>query len=250
MNICDCPHPPGGRVRCPDDQLAICGYQDGKIVSGCYDRPGYVSLLIDISKKLYDQEIPRLDRLVMCNWIISTITDSRRADADPVEDSHLAMLSRGQYENKRTGEVLRFSLPRIIQVESRLAKELTVEFTNHEWPPDALDEDAMTEWIKSVAEVSRRIQQVKGLAKLNHALAELKRWYEHVLSASQPEVSQTMTEAVRELARLRDVEANRKMARPKRWIGAGKKWIYLFGLRRARKDVTALWLELLPGSSV
>ena len=38
-NVCPCPNPPGGQIVCSADQLAICGFRDGKIVSGCFDKP-------------------------------------------------------------------------------------------------------------------------------------------------------------------------------------------------------------------
>jgi|SRR5215472_14088917 len=108
MNICDCPDPPGGSHECSDDQLAICGYQNGKIATRSCDRPGYIRVLTAIHKDFDDKRTPRLDDLVLCNWIISTTTGSRREEADPVEDWPLAMLRSGQYEN-RTGEVLTVS---------------------------------------------------------------------------------------------------------------------------------------------
>lgn len=32
---CPCPHPPGGRVECAEDQFAYCHREGGNVVSGC-----------------------------------------------------------------------------------------------------------------------------------------------------------------------------------------------------------------------
>jgi hypothetical protein len=250
MNICDCPDPPGGDLKCPDDQLAICGYQNGKNASGCYERPAYVRLLTTI-RDFDDPGTPRLDDLVLSNWIISTITGSRRAEADPVEDRHLAMLRRGEYKNERTGEVTKFSLPRSIHAESwGLELPLQSGYADLEWRrPDAVEEAALTPWMKSVAEVSRRVRQVKDLAKLNRALADLKAWTEHFLSLNKPEASRMIADVNRDLSRALEREAKGKMPRLKRWLAAGKP-ISPLELQRAGKDVTALWVELLRKGSV
>jgi len=108
-NVCNCPVPPGGSITCNDDQLAVCGYQDGKIVSGCFDRPKHARFISDEDEK----------KLVLSNWILSKITGIYRSDLDPIEPSLFAMLRSGQYRNERTGEVLTFSLPRDLDLQSR-----------------------------------------------------------------------------------------------------------------------------------
>jgi len=88
--------------------------------------------------------------------------------------------------------------------------------------PDAVEEAALTGWLERVADTSRRLRQVRGLANLNRALANLKAWTELVLQASEPEASRMIVEAVHELSRAHEREANRKMPRLKRWLAAGK----------------------------
>ena|SRR5258708_6934355 len=106
-NACKCPRPPGGTIRCSDDQLAVCGYQDGEIVSGCFDRPELILSIADEGEK----------NLVLSNWILSKVTGVYRSDLDPIDSDLFAMLRSGQYRNERTGEVLKFSLPRDLDLE-------------------------------------------------------------------------------------------------------------------------------------
>jgi hypothetical protein len=104
-NTCNCPSPPGGTIECADDQLAVCGYQNGQIISGCYGRPSHVFGIRDESTK----------QLALANWIISTVTQFNRSDSDPIEAIYLAMLSIGQYENQ-TGEMVAFKTPNDFRV--------------------------------------------------------------------------------------------------------------------------------------
>ena len=38
-NVCECPHPPGGKVVCSSMQIAICRVMDGEVRSFCIDPP-------------------------------------------------------------------------------------------------------------------------------------------------------------------------------------------------------------------
>lgn len=107
-NVCQCPKPPGGSITCNQDQLAVCGYQDGQIVSGCYDRPEHALFIQDENEK----------HLVLTNWVLSRITGAYRADYDPVEPDLFKMLRRGEYKNEATGEVVKFSLPNDLDLKS------------------------------------------------------------------------------------------------------------------------------------
>jgi hypothetical protein len=107
-NVCKCPKPPGGSITCSDDQLAVCGYQDGEIVSGCFDRPGHLESISDSHQR----------NLALGNWVLSTITGVVRTDSDPIDPNLAAMLRSGQYMNERTGEVLKFSVPRDLDLQS------------------------------------------------------------------------------------------------------------------------------------
>jgi hypothetical protein len=101
-NTCLCPKPPGGTVRCSDDQLAVCGYRDGQIVSGCFDRPSHVRATEDESVK----------NLFLSNWILTVITGSDRSEYQPIQDDELALLQTGRYGSSETVNLLKFSVPR------------------------------------------------------------------------------------------------------------------------------------------
>jgi hypothetical protein len=105
---CKCPKPPGGSITCDDDQLAVCGYQDGVFVSGCRARPELVFSISNENER----------HLVLSNWVLSQIMGVDRSDYDPIEPSLFAMLRSGQYRNDQTGDVLRFSLPRDLDLQS------------------------------------------------------------------------------------------------------------------------------------
>lgn len=110
-NTCKCPKPPGGTITCNQDQLAVCGYQNGEIVSGCYDKPEQALSITNSAER----------NLVLANWVISTITGLYRSDYDPIEPELLAILRRGLYKNESTGETVNFSLPRDLDLQSAAA---------------------------------------------------------------------------------------------------------------------------------
>jgi hypothetical protein len=107
-NTCGCPEPPGGSVTCADDQLAVCTYQSGHIVSGCYDRPRHVSQIAD----------PVQSNLALANWILSMVMGVGRVDAESIDSGHVQLLRSGQYTNPTTGAITRFLLPKDINLES------------------------------------------------------------------------------------------------------------------------------------
>ena len=106
-NVCGCPNPPGGTITCNDDQLAVCGYRNGQIVSGCFERPQYLRAIADDFAR----------GLAVTNWVISTITGVERSDSSPIGPELIAMLRSGQFRNEQTGEVLHFTVPRDLRLE-------------------------------------------------------------------------------------------------------------------------------------
>src|SRR3954447_11049867 len=104
-NICTCPEPPGGSITCGAQQLAMCGYRNGQIVSGCFDRPAALSALIKPNQ-----------RLAASNWMLSMIMGVSRSDSDAIEPHLLVMLNSGHYENEETGETIEFSRPSDLDV--------------------------------------------------------------------------------------------------------------------------------------
>jgi hypothetical protein len=89
-------------IRCNDNQLAVCGYRDGQIVSGCFDRPYHVKAISEENVK----------NLFLCNWILSVVTGVSRSDYDPIDEDELALLRSGRYGTSRAVGVLTFSIPR------------------------------------------------------------------------------------------------------------------------------------------
>ena len=105
-NVCSCPKPPGGQVTCSDNQLAVCGYRNGQIVSGCYDQPASARLLKDESER----------SLTVANWALSVIIGMSRDAHEGIDPDLLAMLGSGTYKHETTGEIIRFALPRDLEL--------------------------------------------------------------------------------------------------------------------------------------
>jgi len=99
-NSCDCLDPPGGRITCESDQIAICRAKDGKVYGECISHnrfpPKSVSGGVDLKA-----------------WILSELlqTSVRPEDVERRPD-YQRILSEGRYTNPKTGEVIRFQLPR------------------------------------------------------------------------------------------------------------------------------------------
>src|ERR1043165_6122799 len=100
-NVCACPKPPGGSITCSDEQLAICGYQNGEIVSGCFDRPNHLQFI-----RADDERT-----LGVANWALSVIVGVGRSDAEPIDPTLMAVLHSGHYRNEQDGGILKFVLP-------------------------------------------------------------------------------------------------------------------------------------------
>jgi len=107
-NVCKCPNPPGGTIECADDQLAVCGYQNGQIISGCYGRPSHIFGIEDEGEQ----------RLALGNWILSIVTGSARSDSDSIEPEHFEILSKGRYKNELTGETITFKWPSDFELQN------------------------------------------------------------------------------------------------------------------------------------
>jgi|SRR5215472_14123513 len=105
---CNCPEPPGGSIICNDDQLAVCSYQDGKIVAGCYDAPAAVNGMRIASER----------NRALSNWALQVITGKDRSLDQPITSSELSILNSGQYVNER-GEQTTFVLPAKMSVSGR-----------------------------------------------------------------------------------------------------------------------------------
>ena len=102
-NSCNCPNPPGGKVTCAPDQLAICRVKGGITESECVDRPSHiVQATVDVRQ------------ILLYNWALSVITGVERGGHASISASDSAIVSQVRYENPTTGEVVTFSLPTIV----------------------------------------------------------------------------------------------------------------------------------------
>jgi hypothetical protein len=95
-NSCDCQDPPGGRIRCEDNQVATCTVKEGKVYGECKIPPNSASKGMPLKA-----------------WALSEILGTKVQAADINRKKELQdVLSTGRYTNHRTGEVLRFRLPK------------------------------------------------------------------------------------------------------------------------------------------
>src|SRR5260370_33590826 len=105
-NSCECPTPPGGRVSCGPNQLAICRVKDGRVHSECIDPPA--SFI----------KVPHYDRfrsLARNNWALQVITGIERRSSQELSDRDSQVLTRRRYHNEMNGEIVTFTLPWEIQ---------------------------------------------------------------------------------------------------------------------------------------
>jgi hypothetical protein len=105
-NMCPCPNPPGGQIVCSADQLAICGFRDGSIVSGCFDKP---------LQARHAESKGEAD-LIVANWSLSMITGVSRPFLQSLGDEDLQLLQSGEYRSGAT--LIKFSLPEDIELAS------------------------------------------------------------------------------------------------------------------------------------
>jgi hypothetical protein len=105
---CDCPNPPGGSITCSDDQLAMCGYQDGRIVSGCFDPPSAIAAMPARSERT----------TALSNWALQQITGEIRTLYQRITSREDDLLRSGTFINDR-GERLMFVLPAKIRANSK-----------------------------------------------------------------------------------------------------------------------------------
>lgn len=97
---CECPQPPGGSITCSDDQLAMCGYQNGRIVSGCFDPPSAIAAMPARAQRI----------TAMNNWVLEQITGESRRFDQPISPQETVVLRSGEYVNSR-GDKISFVLP-------------------------------------------------------------------------------------------------------------------------------------------
>ena len=101
MSSCECRWPPGGRLQCNDDQLAVCRVDDNGVPSmECRNHPGGL----------------RGD--AMRRWILREIT-GRASVRGPLTEAELTILAAGWYVDAASGTQTCFGLP-VIEEEGTL----------------------------------------------------------------------------------------------------------------------------------
>src|ERR1700680_1507191 len=104
---CNCPNPPGGSITCSDDQLAMCGYQDGRIVSGGFNPPSAIAAMPTRAERT----------TALSNWALQQITGEIRILDQLISSGEDDLLRSGTFIND-LGEHLMFALPAKIRENS------------------------------------------------------------------------------------------------------------------------------------
>ncbi len=92
-HTCDCPNPPGGKVNCETDQLAICRVRDGAIEAECLTPPDGLSAT------------------GLANWALGRITGVSRSLRAEITSNDEQILRAGNYVDPSTGERVAFRMP-------------------------------------------------------------------------------------------------------------------------------------------
>lgn len=94
MSSCECPSPPGGTVKCEDDQIAFCIVKNGKAIHQCIT------------------PIETRNSYSLVNWTLGQITGDYRSNSTTITTEDIGILEARKYES---GSVqIRFALPSTI----------------------------------------------------------------------------------------------------------------------------------------
>jgi hypothetical protein len=92
---CECPSPPGGIVKCENNQVAICEIRDGKVNAQCKTPPK-----------------GKTRGSALRAWLLSEFLKRPVEVAEYESNAELQrIILSGQYKNPKTGEIIKFSLP-------------------------------------------------------------------------------------------------------------------------------------------
>ena len=95
-NICECPDPPGGSIRCEDDQVGFCNLEKGKIKGACITPPP-----------------TQTKGMALEAWVLSELFKKRITTQMIQEDKQLQVILKDEtFIDPLTGAKTRFSLPR------------------------------------------------------------------------------------------------------------------------------------------
>jgi hypothetical protein len=107
-NDCNCPKPPGGKVSCSSNQIAICAVIDGELIAKCISVPPKYSSMRTAPNFYRNQDLRIRRRDSLANWIMNQIDPSID---HPDLSRNLAILRSGEYEDSRMGNIVNFIIP-------------------------------------------------------------------------------------------------------------------------------------------
>ena len=93
-SACGCPDPPGGKISCDSNQLAICRVRHGRIEAECITPP------------------EELSYKALQNWTLGQVTRSPRGLNENIWPDDQQILNNEEYFNLKTGERVFFRTPR------------------------------------------------------------------------------------------------------------------------------------------
>lgn len=105
---CACANPPGGEITCSDDQLAICGVIDGKLVVGCFDKPSSVTQIENENRRI----------TASANWVLSRIMGAARSPDQEITSQDLVILSASEYNSQDQKTSVKFSIPNDLDLQA------------------------------------------------------------------------------------------------------------------------------------
>jgi len=92
--ICDCESPPGGQIRCEDNQIPFCIVKDGRVFGVCRTPP--------VSQNRGNE---------LRAWVLSQVTGvETKAQEVQNNAAKKQILDAGSFTNPRTREVITFKL--------------------------------------------------------------------------------------------------------------------------------------------
>ena len=115
-NICQCPNPPGGVARCEPHQLAICTVEDGKAVTECVN----VLPVAEVRYRSvdrggpYHRPSPFQRQIQLEKWAYRLVTGVKAVRPGRLSPRQLAILRSGTFRRPKTGAVVTFSLPDVL----------------------------------------------------------------------------------------------------------------------------------------
>lgn len=102
-NSCDCQDPPGGRIKCENDHVAICRVSGGKVYGECKTPPKSATKGKALEAWMLSE--------VLGTPVEPVDVKEKKAYTDSKRELQL-ILSKERYTNPETGDVTTFKLPK------------------------------------------------------------------------------------------------------------------------------------------